>query len=80
MKREDELQVLHSLAAQTAMLMETNDALMAGQYSHLHGRITALIAVLATTQQECSSLEEEAGHAETEQQGSPDHRGRIGPG
>ena len=79
MSPEDELRILHSLAAQAAELMQTNDALMAGQYRHLQGRITALIAVLTTTQQECGSLEE-TGYAKTDQPGGADHRGRIGPG
>ena len=41
-----ELQILIGMLAEARQLLESDDPLMHSQYQLLHGRITALIAVL----------------------------------
>lgn len=79
MTREGELALLRRIEAQAALLLDSPDALMAGQYRHLHGRITALIAILTSTPQERASSLRENDHAETDGPRGPDHGSGVGP-
>jgi len=79
MNREDELALLRDLQDRAARLLDSRDALMSGQYHHLHGRITSLIAILTSTPQERTFLREN-DHAETDGPRGPDHGSGVGPG
>ncbi len=78
MNRQEELALLRRIETQARALLDSPDALMSGQYRHLHGRITALIAILTSTPQERASLREN-DHAETDGPRGPDHGGGVGP-
>ncbi len=78
MNREEELALLRRIETQAARLLDTPDALMAGQYRHLHGRISALIAILTSTPQERAFVREN-DHAETDGPRGPDHGSGVGP-
>jgi hypothetical protein len=78
MTREQELALLRQIETQAARLLDSPDALMSGQYRHLHGRITALIAILTSTPQERAFVREN-DHAETDGPRGPDHGGGVGP-
>jgi hypothetical protein len=78
MNREEELALLRRIEMQAARLLDTPDALMAGQYRHLHGRISALIAILTSTPQERAFVREN-DHAETDGPRGPDHGSGVGP-
>jgi len=45
MSSEEEDRLLAEMRALADRLVETEDALMAGQYAHLHARIAALIVL-----------------------------------
>ncbi len=51
MSHDQELQVLRDLRERAEILLRSEDPLMASQYRHLYGRITALIA------QKCNDTE-----------------------
>lgn len=78
MNRRDELALLRRIEAQARHLLDSPDALMVGQYQHLHGRIRALIAILTSTPQERAFVREN-DHAETDGPRGPDHGGGVGP-
>lgn len=78
MNREDELALLRDLQDRAARLLDSGDALMSGQYHHLYGRITSLIAILTSTPQERAFVREN-DHAETDGPRGPDHGSGVGP-
>lgn len=52
MIHEEELQVLRLLHSQSEKLLRTQDELMMGPYQQLHGRICALLGMMATSEDE----------------------------
>ena len=53
MTTEDELKVLRQMEVLATRLLQSTDPLTASQYRLLHGRVTALIAVLAVHEADC---------------------------
>jgi hypothetical protein len=86
MSDDPELAILVGLRDAAMPLLASDDPLMASQYRHLFGRITALIAAKGGDgpQDQTRSGDDPDGTEETnhaaEGQGRADHGRRIGPG
>lgn len=77
--RDAELDILKAMRAQARALLSSEDPLMASQYRHLYGRITALIAVKDCLPDEDGPPAKEDGDGTTEGEGGAHHGRGIGP-